>query len=101
MGVGWTRLKLGNGTSRYLQSALVLRPPGGTPARLRGDVSCEWFWHGLKRQTHLSLQLPGWPTVPVQWMIMLTDREGPGQKSPPVSGQTKELVAGLLLPEMS
>ena len=29
-------LKLGNGTPGYLQSALVLRPPGGMPARLRG-----------------------------------------------------------------
>lgn len=34
---------LGNVTSGYLQSALVLRPPGGMPARLRGDISCESF----------------------------------------------------------
>lgn len=33
-------------------------------------------------------------------MIMLTDREGLGQNFPPVVGQTKELVAGLLLPDM-
>ena len=59
------------------------------------------FWHGLRRETHLSLQLPGWPTVPVQRMIILFDREGPLQKSPPVTGQAKESVVGLLFPEMN
>lgn len=85
----------------YLQSALVLRPPGGMPARLRGEVSCEFFWHGLGREIHLSLQLPGWPTVPVQRTMILFEREGPGQKFPPVDGQTKESLVGLLFPEMS
>ena len=43
MRAGWTRLKLGIGKRAYLQSALVLRPPGGTPARLQGEVSCGSF----------------------------------------------------------
>ena len=54
----------------------------------------------LGGEMYLSLQLPGWPTVPVQRMMMLFDREGPVQKVPPVDGQTKALVVGLLFREM-
>ena len=59
------------------------------------------FWHGLGRENHLSLQLPGWPTVPVQRTMILLDREGPVQKFPPVAGQTKDWLVGLLSPAMS
>ena len=36
-------MRLGDGKWGDLQRALVLRPPGGMPARLRGDISCGFF----------------------------------------------------------
>jgi len=47
-----------------------LTPTGGTPARL-------------------SLQFPGWPTVPEHRMIMFVFRESPAQKLPPAGEHTK------------
>ena len=39
-----------------LQSAAFLRPPGGMPARLRGNVSCECFG-GLGRRDLLVVAI--------------------------------------------
>ncbi len=44
----------------------------------------------------LSLQFPGWPTVPVQRMMMLPTRESEAQKADLPGGQLKVPVLGLL-----
>ncbi len=44
----------------------------------------------------LSLQFPGWPTVPVQRMMMLPTRESEAQKADLWGGQLKVPVLGLL-----
>ena len=44
----------------------------------------------------MSLQFPGWPTVPVQRMMMLPTRESEAQKADLPGGQLKVPVLGLL-----
>ena len=44
----------------------------------------------------LSLQFPGWPTVPVQRMMMLLTRESEAQKADLLGGQLKVPLFGLL-----
>ena len=94
-------LKLGNGTCEVLTECVGLETAWWDASETARGRQSRMSWHGLKRETHLSLQLPGWPTVPVQRTIMLFDREVPVQKFPPLAGQTKDWVVGLLFPQMS
>ena len=53
--------------------------------------------HGVgSPETHLSLQFPARPTVPVQRMMIFVLRESPAQYAPPVAGQAKVSVVELL-----
>ena len=58
--------------------AKSLTPSGGTPARLWSE-SVTPGWKEGKSRAYLSLQLPAWPEVPVQRMMMLEVRDGPAQ----------------------
>ena len=72
------------GKGDFVQGANVLTPTGGTPARLLGMlVPCgpqNEKMGKARRGMYLSLQFPGWPTVPVQRMMIFVVRESPAQK---------------------
>ena len=67
---------------------------------LGADISFYFFVSGQRRwgmgRGYLSLQLPGWPMVPMQRIIMFVVREVLAQKEPPLAGQVIEVLRGIL-----
>lgn len=49
-----------------------------------------------RMRADLSLQFPGWPTVPVQRIMILPTRESEAQKADLPGGQLKVPLVGLL-----